>query len=168
MKKCFNEPPFALSGVEHRVYWTLWRSRQQLSLQNFRRNTNHRPGLRDIRGIYHCLRSVSDRQGFPWHVRITQRTFLRRDSLTLIEFVFSSIPWKVTAILNLVGTLLFTACAVIILKDWSDTKERNYWPPNTTRMDLTCATGAISIIGAVTFLIDCLFIIRLGARGEIQ
>jgi hypothetical protein len=79
-----------------------------------------------------------------------------------------TIPWKVTAILNLVGTLLFTACAVIILKDWSDTKERNYWPPNTTRMDLTCATGAISIIGAVTFLIDCLFIIRLGARGEIQ
>lgn len=79
-----------------------------------------------------------------------------------------SIPWKLTAFLNLVGTILFTACAVTILKDWSDTKERNYWPPNTTRMDLTCATGAISIIGAVTFLVDSLFVSRLGARGELQ
>ncbi|CAG9803898.1 unnamed protein product [Chironomus riparius] len=77
-------------------------------------------------------------------------------------------PWKVTALLNLVGTILFTACAIIILKDWSDTKERNYWPPNTTRMDLTCATGAISIIGAIFFLFDMLFVFRLGARGEIQ
>lgn len=81
---------------------------------------------------------------------------------------FSSIPWKVTAILNLIGAILFTACAVTILKDWSDTKERNYWPPNTTRMDLTCATGAISIVAAVVFLIDFLFVGRLGARGEIQ
>ena len=79
-----------------------------------------------------------------------------------------SFPWKVTALLNLVGTILFTACAIIILKDWSDTKERNYWPPNTTRMDLTCATGAISIIGAIVFLFDMLFVFRLGARGEIQ
>jgi len=79
-----------------------------------------------------------------------------------------TIPWKVTALLNLVGAILFTACAVMILKDWSDTKERNYWPPNTTRMDLTCATGAIAIIGAVVFIIDCLFVARLGARGELQ
>lgn len=72
------------------------------------------------------------------------------------------------SILNLAGTLLFTACAVTILKDWSDTKERNYWPPNTTRMDLTCATGAVSIIGALVFLIDLLFTFRLGARGELD
>lgn len=71
-------------------------------------------------------------------------------------------------VLNFVGLVMFTACAVVILKDWSDTKERNYWPPNTTRMDLTCATGAISIVGAVVFLIDTLFVSRLGARGEIQ
>lgn len=88
--------------------------------------------------------------------------------LIIVDKCLSSIPWKVTALLNLVGAILFTACAVLILKDWSDTKERNYWPPNTTRMDLTCATGAISIVGAVVFLIDFLFVGRLGARGEIQ
>jgi hypothetical protein len=64
--------------------------------------------------------------------------------------------------------VLFTACAVTILKDWSDTKERNYWPPNTTRMDLVCATGALCIINAVVFIIDFLFVGRLGSRGEIQ
>lgn len=81
---------------------------------------------------------------------------------------FNRIPWKVLSILNLVGTMLFTACAIAILKDWSDTKERNYWPPNTTRMDMTCATGAISMVAGVVFLCDLLFIIRLGARGELQ
>lgn len=80
----------------------------------------------------------------------------------------SSIPWRIVAVLNLVGTVLFTACAVTILKDWSDTKERNYWPPNTTRMDLTCASGAISIIAAAVFLADCLFVARYGLRGELQ
>jgi len=74
----------------------------------------------------------------------------------------------VTALLNLVGAILFTACAVTILKDWSDTKERNYWPPNTTRMDLVCATGSISIVAAVVFLVDLLFIFRYGARGDLQ
>lgn len=79
-----------------------------------------------------------------------------------------SVGWKITAIINLVGAILFTACAVVILKDWSDSKERNYWPPNTTRMDLTCATGAVAIIGAVVFFIDLLFVFRLGARGELE
>lgn len=71
------------------------------------------------------------------------------------------------AILNLVGTTLFIACAIVILKDWSDTKERNYWPPNTTRMDLVCATGIISIVGAALFLFDLMFILRYGSRGDL-
>lgn len=100
---------------------------------------------------------------------VTFGSFIIICAAYLIGKVFrDTIPWKLTALLNLVGTILFTACAITILKDWSDTKERNYWPPNTTRMDLTCATGAISIVGAVVFLVDCLFISRLGARGEIQ
>lgn len=78
-----------------------------------------------------------------------------------------SFSWRVLAIFNVVGTALFTACAIVILKDWSDTKERNYWPPNTTRMDLVCATGAICIVTAVTFLVDLLFVLRYGSRGDL-
>lgn len=42
-------------------------------------------------------------------------------------------PWKTTAIFACVATFLFFICGVFLLKDWVDTKERNYWPPNTTR-----------------------------------
>ncbi|KAJ6635962.1 hypothetical protein Bhyg_14548 [Pseudolycoriella hygida] len=42
-------------------------------------------------------------------------------------------PWKTSAVLSLIAFLLYTACAATILKDWVDTKERNYWPPNTQR-----------------------------------
>ncbi|XP_055305535.1 uncharacterized protein LOC129570116 isoform X3 [Sitodiplosis mosellana] len=41
-------------------------------------------------------------------------------------------PWKTTSILACVATFLFFICGVFLLKDWSDTKERNFWPPNTT------------------------------------
>lgn len=81
---------------------------------------------------------------------------------------YFSIPWKVTGLINFVATVLFVACAVTILKDWSDTKERNYWPPNTTRMDLACGAGSVSVIAAFVFLLDTLFILRLGSRGELE
>ncbi|KAG5682161.1 hypothetical protein PVAND_011533 [Polypedilum vanderplanki] len=100
---------------------------------------------------------------------VTFGSFIIIAAAYLLGKIFrDTFPWRVTALLNLVGAILFTACAVTILKDWSDTKERNYWPPNTTRMDLVCATGAISIIGAVVFVIDLMFVFRLGARGELQ
>ncbi|CRK99327.1 CLUMA_CG012606, isoform A [Clunio marinus] len=78
-----------------------------------------------------------------------------------------NVPWKYSTILNLAGFFGFAACAVVIFKDWSDTKERNYWPPNTTRLDLTCASGALSTLNAVVFLVDSLFVMRLGARGDL-
>lgn len=68
----------------------------------------------------------------------------------------------------MIGTVLFTACAVTLLKDWSDTKERNYWPPNTTRMDFVCSVGALSVVAAVVFIFDLLFVLRLGSRGELE
>jgi hypothetical protein len=84
-----------------------------------------------------------------------------------MAFIFR-IPWKITAVLNLVGSVLFATCAICILKDWSDTKERNYWPPNTTRMDLTCGTGSIAVVTSIVFLLDLLFTLRLGSRGELE
>lgn len=47
--------------------------------------------------------------------------------------VIFSWPWKTSALLSLIAFILYTACAAAILKDWVDTKERNYWPPNTQR-----------------------------------
>lgn len=77
-------------------------------------------------------------------------------------------PWKTTSILACVATFLFFICGVFLLKDWSDTKERNFWPPNTTRLDLLCASGFMSIITAITFLVDAILMIRAGNRGEFE
>lgn len=100
---------------------------------------------------------------------VTFGAFIIICALYLLGKVFhDTIPWKLTALINIIGAFLFAACAILILKNWSDTKERNYWPPNTTRMDLTCATGALSIVTAVVFLVDSLFVIRFGVRGELQ
>jgi len=74
-------------------------------------------------------------------------------------------PWRTLAVLSFIGTILFLACGVCILKDWSDTKERSFWPPNTTRLDLLCATGFIALLTAITFLVDLVLTVREGIRG---
>lgn len=80
----------------------------------------------------------------------------------------SSIPWKVSALFNFIGLVLFVACAATILRDWSETKSRNYWPPNTQRLDLMCAAGSVAIVGAFVFLVDTVATLRQGARGYIE
>ncbi|KAL1377808.1 hypothetical protein pipiens_004120 [Culex pipiens pipiens] len=45
----------------------------------------------------------------------------------------ASIPWKLQSLLNLTAFILYLASAACILNDWSETKTRNYWPPNTQR-----------------------------------
>ncbi|XP_037050286.1 uncharacterized protein LOC119084418 isoform X4 [Bradysia coprophila] len=76
-------------------------------------------------------------------------------------------PWKTTAALSLIGFILYAACAATLLKDWVETKERNYWPPNTQRLDLVCATGFICVIGAIVFLIELIAVARSGSRGDL-
>lgn len=77
-------------------------------------------------------------------------------------------PWKISSLLSFLGTVLFIASAAAILRDWSETKSRNYWPPNSQRMDLQCGAGAVAIVGAFVFLIDLIATTRQGARGYIE
>lgn len=42
-------------------------------------------------------------------------------------------PWKTSALLSLTGSLLFLASAICLLQNWSETKSRNSWQPNTQR-----------------------------------
>lgn len=49
------------------------------------------------------------------------------------KVIRENIPWKLQSLLNLTAFILYLASAACILNDWSETKTRNYWPPNTQR-----------------------------------
>lgn len=51
----------------------------------------------------------------------------------MIYVLFNSWPWKTSAVLSFIGAIMFIATASAVLADWANTKERNYWPPNTQR-----------------------------------
>ncbi|XP_055542712.1 uncharacterized protein LOC129728302 isoform X2 [Wyeomyia smithii] len=79
-----------------------------------------------------------------------------------------NVPWKLQSLLNLTAFIMYLATAACILSDWSETKNRNYWPPNTQRMDFQCGAGALAIIGALLYLIDLVVTVRLGIKGDIE
>uniref|UniRef100_A0A1B0CZ50 Uncharacterized protein n=1 Tax=Phlebotomus papatasi TaxID=29031 RepID=A0A1B0CZ50_PHLPP len=82
-----------------------------------------------------------------------------------------TMSWKTAALLNFIGAVLFVACGATLLRDWSITKNRNYWHPNTQRMDLLCATGSVAIVAAIVFLVDLLATLLQGEEqqpGEIE
>ncbi|XP_031626157.1 uncharacterized protein LOC116342614 isoform X4 [Contarinia nasturtii] len=113
------------------------------------------------------------------HVFVSQRTvsfvYVTFGSYLIYTLIFligklirDEWPWKTASIFACVAVFLFLVCGFLLLKNWSDTKERNIWPPNTTRLDLLCASGFISIITAITFLVDAILMIRAGNRGEFE
>ncbi|XP_031626155.1 uncharacterized protein LOC116342614 isoform X2 [Contarinia nasturtii] len=147
------------------------------------------------------------------HVFVSQRTvsfvYVTFGSYLIYTLIFligklirDEWPWKTASIFACVAVFLFLVCGFLLLKNWSDTKERNIWPPNTTSspgepapmntnnpngipvettkgcefihpqrilvLDLLCASGFISIITAITFLVDAILMIRAGNRGEFE
>ncbi|XP_055614214.1 uncharacterized protein LOC129760583 [Uranotaenia lowii] len=84
------------------------------------------------------------------------------------KVIRENIPWKLQSLLNLTAFIMYLAVAACLLSDWAETKNRNYWPPNTQRMDFLCGAGAVSIVGALLFLIDLVVTVRLGIRGDIE
>ncbi|XP_055643251.1 uncharacterized protein LOC129779667 [Toxorhynchites rutilus septentrionalis] len=84
------------------------------------------------------------------------------------KIIRENIPWKIQSLLNLTAFILYLATAVCILNDWADTKNRNYWPPNTQRMDFQCGAGAVAIVGVLLYLLDLIITIRLGINGDIE
>lgn len=84
------------------------------------------------------------------------------------KVIREEIPWKLQSLLNLTAFILYLSAASCILHDWSETMNRNYWPPNTQRLDFICGAGAVAIVGAVLYLLDLLVTIRLGIKGDIE
>lgn len=96
----------------------------------------------------------------------TFATFLIISAVYLLGRVIRDVwPWRTVSILSFIGTILFLACGVCTLKDWSDTKERNFWPPNTTRLDLLCASGFVALLTSVAFAVELITTVREGIRG---
>lgn len=77
-----------LAGGVHCAYWPVWRSRQQLALQNFRRNANHRPGLCHVRRVHHHMCRLSLRQSLPWYVRIKNNKKFAVGLIKIISFKY--------------------------------------------------------------------------------
>lgn len=73
-------------------------------------------------------------------------------------------PWKSTSIWAFLASILLTFCTIILHKDWSDAKERNFWPQNLDRMNLVIGTAILSGINAGVHLIDAILIIAIGRR----
>uniref|UniRef100_T1D528 Putative plasma membrane protein n=1 Tax=Psorophora albipes TaxID=869069 RepID=T1D528_9DIPT len=84
------------------------------------------------------------------------------------KVIRENIPWKLQSLLNLTAFILHLATAICILMDWSETKNRNYWPPNTQRMDFQCGAGAVAIVGALLYLLDLIVTTWLGVKGDIE
>ncbi|XP_062555089.1 uncharacterized protein LOC134220119 isoform X2 [Armigeres subalbatus] len=84
------------------------------------------------------------------------------------KVIRENIPWKLQSLLNLTAFILYLTTAICILHDWSETKNRNYWPPNTQRMDFLCGAGSVAVVGALLYLVDLIVTTRLGAKGDIE
>ncbi|XP_055376840.1 uncharacterized protein LOC129609029 isoform X2 [Condylostylus longicornis] len=86
----------------------------------------------------------------------------------IVRLLQETTGWRTSAFWSLVGFVLFLACAIAVLRDYTATKERYYWHPQTQRLDFVCVTGAISAVVAVFYLIDLLVTIRYGVKGDIE
>lgn len=82
--------------------------------------------------------------------------------------MYSRWPWKTSALLSLTGCLLFIASAVCLLQNWSETKSRNSWQPNTQRLDFLCGAGSVAVVTAIVLLVDFIFTVRQGVRGDLD
>lgn len=86
-----------------------------------------------------CARHIKPSYIIKWsiialqpYIYVTCHRKWKQKKLIVCNFIFRW-PWKTLSILSCTAMLLFLICGVFLLKDWSDTKERNFWPPNTTR-----------------------------------
>lgn len=88
-----------------------------------------------------------------------------------LPFRFSftlSTPWRTATLWALAGFLLYSAVTALLFRDWSNTKDRNYWHPNMHRLDLVMASASISLVTALIYLLDVLLTIRFGVHGDLE
>lgn len=100
---------------------------------------------------------------------VTFGSLLIYTSIHLIMTMFGEpTPWKTATVWSFVGFFLVLSSTALLFRDWTNTKERNYWEPNTTRLDLTLATGWVATLASFVYLIDLLVTIRFGSRGDLD
>lgn len=147
-----NDNMFHITGSMHLVYRPDWRSSAEFTHSCVRNATYHCSLLCYVRLILDLHSALFDWKAHSWRVSIDNYYYWKhvwfKASLVNFRFFHPKIPfltnffvlfpwhrwpWKTTAIFACLATFLFFICGVFLLKDWVDTKERNYWPPNTTR-----------------------------------
>lgn len=79
-----------------------------------------------------------------------------------------STSWRTSTLWSIIGFILLVAVTALLFRDWSTTKERNYWHPNMQRLDLVLAAAAVSLVTTLIYLVDLLATIRFGVSGELE
>ncbi|XP_018786934.1 PREDICTED: uncharacterized protein LOC108967769 isoform X1 [Bactrocera latifrons] len=90
-------------------------------------------------------------------------------SIYLIMALFGDVTsWRTSTLWSIIGFILLVAVTALLFRDWSTTKERNYWHPNMQRLDLVLAAAAVSLVTTLIYLVDLLATIRFGVSGELE
>ncbi|XP_053954288.1 uncharacterized protein LOC128860664 isoform X1 [Anastrepha ludens] len=100
---------------------------------------------------------------------VTFGSLLIYSSIYLIMALFGDItPWRTATLWSFVGFILLIVTTALLFRDWSTTKERNYWHPNMQRLDLVLAAASVALVSTLIYLVDLLATIRFGISGELE
>ncbi|XP_075162449.1 uncharacterized protein LOC142235099 isoform X2 [Haematobia irritans] len=100
---------------------------------------------------------------------VTFGSLLIYSAIYLIMALFGDMPpWRTSVLWSLVAFVLFVATTSVLFRDWSSTKDLNYWHPNMTRLDLVLAAASVSLVTTILFLMDILITIRFGMTGDLE
>ncbi|XP_054733025.1 uncharacterized protein LOC129240967 isoform X1 [Anastrepha obliqua] len=100
---------------------------------------------------------------------VTFGSLLIYSSIYLIMALFGDItPWRTATLWSFVGFILLIVTTALLFRDWSTTKERNYWHPNMQRLDLVLGAASVALVSTLIYLVDLLATIRFGISGELE
>ncbi|XP_073836791.1 uncharacterized protein isoform X1 [Musca autumnalis] len=100
---------------------------------------------------------------------VTFGSLLIYSAIYLIMALFGDMaPWRTSVLWSLVGFVLFVATTSLLFRDWSATKDLNYWHPNMSRLDLVLGAASVSLVTALIFLMDILITLRFGVSGDLE
>ncbi|TMW50750.1 hypothetical protein DOY81_004179 [Sarcophaga bullata] len=100
---------------------------------------------------------------------VTFGSLLIYTSIYLIMALFGELsPWRTSALWSIVAFILFVAVTSLLFRDWSSTKDLNYWHPNMHRLDLVLAAASVALVTALIYILDILATLRFGANGSLE
>ncbi|XP_065360765.1 uncharacterized protein LOC135954512 isoform X1 [Calliphora vicina] len=90
-------------------------------------------------------------------------------AIYLIMALFGDLtPWRTSALWSIVAFILFVATTALLFRDWSSTKDLNYWHPNMQRLDLVLGAASVSLVTALIYILDILATLRFGLSGALE